>query len=108
VAVSCLPWPARRWLVSAAEVAEADRVGLVSTAQARRPARRWASARDNGVERGVAGAFDFRFLARARGHHEVTLQAEEVIDHRWMPVQQAEYPAVAGRLAALHRRRADA
>jgi len=47
--------------------------------------------------------FDFRFLARARGHQEVTLQAEEVTDHRWMPVQQAEYPAVADRLAALHR-----
>ncbi len=52
--------------------------------------------------------FDFRFLARARGHHEVTLQAEEVTGHRWMPVQQAEYPAVADRLAARHSRRAGA
>ena len=52
--------------------------------------------------------FDFRFLAWARGHQEVTLQAEEVTGHCWMPVQQAEYPAVVDRLAALHRRRAGA
>jgi 8-oxo-dGTP pyrophosphatase MutT (NUDIX family) len=46
--------------------------------------------------------FDFRFLAWARGHQEVTLQAEEVTDYRWMPLHHADYPTVADRLAALH------
>jgi 8-oxo-dGTP pyrophosphatase MutT (NUDIX family) len=45
--------------------------------------------------------FDFRFLARARGRHDVALQAEEVTDYRWMPVQPADYPAIAARLSGL-------
>jgi 8-oxo-dGTP pyrophosphatase MutT (NUDIX family) len=44
--------------------------------------------------------FDFRFLARARGSHDVALQADEVTDYRWTPLQQTDYPALAARLAS--------
>jgi 8-oxo-dGTP pyrophosphatase MutT (NUDIX family) len=44
--------------------------------------------------------FDFRFLARARDNHDVALQADEVTDYRWMPLNQADYPTVAARLVA--------